>query len=311
VSADKFRGEGAVNLSRTVFPQNPTSCFSIANIIPGTVTGNSDTADYKDTLLAEFASRVAVSNCGQVKVTKVTQPAGRTGTFPYTLARTGGQPVRFVDDGGDVSIADTLVADQDFDTHLDLIAGTNYTLTEGAVGPAWAMLGISCGGTDLTLGGTFTVLPSVLTECTITNKLQNGTLIVKKVVVTMTAARPRAATSRSRSTAGRRPRSSPTARTRSRSTRPCPTRSPRPAVGGYATTYSNMRQRPSSGRRIRDLHGHERRSRAHAPSGQVGHQQQRRIRDPPPPGSSPRPAQADSRTPATRRPSTRCTAAVQ
>ena len=182
VSADKFRGEGAINLSRTVFPQNPTSCFSIANIIPGTVTGNSDTADYKDTLLADFASRIAVSNCGQVKVTKVTQPAGGTGSFPYTLARQGGQPLRFVDDGGETSLAATLVADQDADVYLKIIAGTNYTLGEGAVGPAWANIAIACGSTDLTSGGTFTVLPSVLTECTITNELQNGTLIVKKVV---------------------------------------------------------------------------------------------------------------------------------
>jgi hypothetical protein len=181
VSVDKFRGEGAINLSKTVFPQNPTSCFSIANIIPGTVTGNSDSADYKDTLLAEFASRVAVSNCGQVKVTKATQPAGGAGSFPYTLARQGGQALRFVADGGETSIADTLVADQDFDVHLKMIAAGNYTLTEGAVGPAWANIGITCDGTDVT-GGTFTVLPSVLTECTITNKLQNGTLIVKKVV---------------------------------------------------------------------------------------------------------------------------------
>ena len=181
VSVDKFRGEGAINLSKTVFPQNPTSCFSIANIIPGTVTGNSDSADYKDTLLAEFASRVAVSNCGQVKITKATQPAGGAGSFPYTLARQGGQALRFVGDGGETSISDTLVADQDFDVHLKMIAAGNYTLTEGAVGPAWANIGITCDGTDVT-GGTFTVLPSVLTECTITNKLQNGTLIVKKVV---------------------------------------------------------------------------------------------------------------------------------
>jgi hypothetical protein len=182
VSLDKFRGEGAINLSRTVFPANPTSCFSIANIIPGTVTGNSDTADYKDTVLAEFASRVAVSNCGQVRVTKVTQPTGGTGSFPYTLARTNGQAVRFAGDGGQVSLADTLVADQDFDVHFDLISGSNYTLAEGAVGPAWGLLSINCGGTDVTAGGTFTVLPSVVTDCTITNKLQNGTLIVRKVV---------------------------------------------------------------------------------------------------------------------------------
>jgi len=182
VSADKYRGEAAINLSHTVFPQNPTSCFSIANIIPGTVTGNSDSADYKDTLLADFASRIAVSNCGQVKVTKVTQPAGGTGSFPYTLARQGGQPVRFPGDGGETSLGATLVADQDSDVYLKLIGGNNYTLGEGAVGPAWANIGIMCGNTDLTSGGTFAVLPSVLTECTITNKLQNGTLIVKKVV---------------------------------------------------------------------------------------------------------------------------------
>ncbi|HET9299903.1 MAG TPA: hypothetical protein VFO11_08145, partial [Candidatus Polarisedimenticolaceae bacterium] len=182
VSGDKFRGEAAINLSRTVFPQNPTSCFSIANIIPGTVTGNSDSADYKDTLLADFSSRIAVSNCGQVKVTKVTQPAGGTGSFPYTVARQGGQALRFPDDGGETSLAATLTADQDSDVYLKIIGGTNYTLGEGAVGPAWANVGIQCGDTDLTAGGTFTVLPSVLTECTITNELQNGTLIVKKVV---------------------------------------------------------------------------------------------------------------------------------
>src|SRR6185369_6010378 len=93
-----------------------------------------------------------------------------------------GQALRFVGDGGQTSLSDTLVADQDADVHLKLIGGSNYTLVEGAVGPAWANLAIACGSTDLTSGGTFTVVPSVLTECTITNKLQNGTLIVKKVV---------------------------------------------------------------------------------------------------------------------------------
>jgi hypothetical protein len=182
VSVDKYRGEGAINLSRTVFPANPTSCFSIANIIPGTVTGNSDSADYKDTLLAEFASKVAVSNCGQLKVTKVTLPAGGTGSFPYTLARTNNQVVRFQADGGQTTLGDTLVQDGDFDLIFKLIAGSGYRLTEGAVGPAWAAQSIVCGGTDVTLGATFSLQPSLVTECTITNKLQPGTLIVKKVV---------------------------------------------------------------------------------------------------------------------------------
>ena len=182
VSVDKFRGEAALNLSKTVFPQNPTSCFSIANIIPGTITGNSDSADYKDTLLADFASHIAVSNCGQVKVTKLTEPAGGTGSFPYTLARSGGQALRFPGDGGQTALADTLVSDGDFDLMFNLIAASNYTLAEGAVGPAWGLKSIVCGGTNVTAGGTFAVQPSSVTQCEITNLLQPGTLIVKKVV---------------------------------------------------------------------------------------------------------------------------------
>ena len=49
-SADGFRGEAAVDLTATIFGGS-TACKSFANTIPSTVTGNSDTADYKDTIL--------------------------------------------------------------------------------------------------------------------------------------------------------------------------------------------------------------------------------------------------------------------
>ena len=49
-SADGFRGEAAVDLTATIFGGS-TACRSFANTIPSTVTGNSDTADYKDTIL--------------------------------------------------------------------------------------------------------------------------------------------------------------------------------------------------------------------------------------------------------------------
>src|SRR4030095_8240401 len=52
-SADGFRGEAAIDITAVV-GGNPTACLTFANIIPGTVTGNSDTADYKDTVLAAF-----------------------------------------------------------------------------------------------------------------------------------------------------------------------------------------------------------------------------------------------------------------
>ncbi|MBW9118547.1 hemagglutinin [Microbacterium trichothecenolyticum] len=50
-SPDKFKGEAAINLTDTVFG-GVQQCLTIANVIPSTVTGNSDTADYKDTILA-------------------------------------------------------------------------------------------------------------------------------------------------------------------------------------------------------------------------------------------------------------------
>ncbi len=49
-SADGFRGEAAVDLTATIFGGS-TACRSFANTIPSTVTGNSDSADYKDTIL--------------------------------------------------------------------------------------------------------------------------------------------------------------------------------------------------------------------------------------------------------------------
>ena len=51
-SADGFRGEAAVDLTATIFGGS-TACLSFANTIPSTVTGNSNTADYKDTILAD------------------------------------------------------------------------------------------------------------------------------------------------------------------------------------------------------------------------------------------------------------------
>ncbi|HKX66844.1 MAG TPA: hemagglutinin, partial [Intrasporangium sp.] len=58
-SADGFRGEAALNLTDTVFGGSQ-ACRSFANIIPSTVTGNSDTADYKDTILQPT---VPIGNC--------------------------------------------------------------------------------------------------------------------------------------------------------------------------------------------------------------------------------------------------------
>jgi len=170
-----FRGEAAINLTTDVFPTSG-DCVNFANILPGTITGNSDTADYKDTVLAAFPP---ISNCGSLRVIKVTNPATLTGTFPYTVARTSGN-VRF---DGTQSIPDTLTgAANEFDLHTNLIVGTNYTLTE-TVPDGWMLTSIICGGTDVTANGTFAVAASTTTECTITNRRKRGSIRVIKVVM--------------------------------------------------------------------------------------------------------------------------------
>jgi hypothetical protein len=71
-SADGFKGEAAVDLTATIFGGS-TACRSFANTIPSTVTGNSDTADYKDTILQ---TAPPISNCTSTTVTTPKQGDG-------------------------------------------------------------------------------------------------------------------------------------------------------------------------------------------------------------------------------------------
>ena len=192
-SADGFRGEAAVNLTEEIFPEDG-SCLTFANTLPGTVTGNSDTADYKDAVIAAFQP---IANCGSIIVTKATVPTGLNGSFPYTVAR-GGALLRFDSDAADypedgaapqTQIARTLTSDGDSETHADLIAAADYTLVEGNVGPTFELVSIVCTvngastGTDITAGGTFAVEVGKITRCLITNRLAVADLKIIKTVV--------------------------------------------------------------------------------------------------------------------------------
>ena len=75
-SSDGFRGEAAVDLTATIFGGS-TACRTFANTIPSTVTGNSDTADYKDTILR---TAPPITNCSSTTVT--TPKTGAGGTIP-------------------------------------------------------------------------------------------------------------------------------------------------------------------------------------------------------------------------------------
>jgi hypothetical protein len=186
--SDLFRGELAIDFTAEVFPTTG-DCVSFANTIPGTVTGNSDTADYKDVVLAPFAP---VSNCGSVKITKVTSPAGQSGSFGYKLSATGdifdGTIDSQCDDAADKTKCEaTLTTPELNGSSTDTITGLLpktllYTLEEPATGiePNFELTSISCvldGATrDVYPGGQkFSVVATKTTECTITNTFVKGT----------------------------------------------------------------------------------------------------------------------------------------
>ncbi|HEX5017347.1 MAG TPA: hemagglutinin [Actinomycetes bacterium] len=95
-SADGFRGEAAVDLTATVFG-GTQRCLSFANTIPSTVTGNSDSADYKDTILQ---TAPPITNCESTTVT-TPKVVTDTSTNPDT---TGNVP------GGGASIGTGVLA---------------------------------------------------------------------------------------------------------------------------------------------------------------------------------------------------------
>jgi hypothetical protein len=182
ISGDKFRGEATINLSEEVFPAEPTSCQTLANIIPGTVTGNSDTADYKDTVLGDF---VDISNCGKVEIVKDTDDDGTDG-FGYTLERSSGAAIRY--GTTPPTQATGTVSEGSPVTEINLRAGTDYTLSEQIGSLPYDLASITCVlGTDTwdVFDGEedFTVVAGQTTVCTMVNNLQDGTLIVDKVVV--------------------------------------------------------------------------------------------------------------------------------
>ncbi|NIS82016.1 MAG: DUF11 domain-containing protein, partial [Anaerolineales bacterium] len=180
LNTDTSRGEGAVNLTDTIF-QNQEACINVANILPGTVTGNSDNADYKDSVFGDFASAITISNCGTVSVTKVTDPAGLSGNFPYRLEQDDGGQIRY---DGTTEFLDTLTAHGDSDLVHDLIADSDYTLSEDvSADPAWDLTTIICDGADVYPGGqVFSVEAGENTACTITNRATEADLRLSKEI---------------------------------------------------------------------------------------------------------------------------------
>ncbi len=153
--------------------------MTFANTIPGTVTGNSDTADYKDTVLAAFRPdrqlrihhRVEGHGPGRAEWqlplhrSPAAAPSCDLMPMPSIIPRTATAP--------QTQIQRTLTSHGDSETHTDLIAATDYTLVEGNVGPTFELVSIVCTvngdttGTDITAGGTFAVEVGKITRCSL------------------------------------------------------------------------------------------------------------------------------------------------
>jgi hypothetical protein len=179
-SADLFRGELALNLTAAGLV-GANECKAFANVIPGTITGNSqgDQADYKDVVLAP----ISINTCGSMSVTKVTlDPTGAakqdtTSVFNYTITNSGAT----LNSNGDTSIATTIkgctasapsACAGPTNTHIELNPSSNYTLTEATPPGPYALVSIVCGGTNITAAGSkFTVPDSGTVACTITNQI--------------------------------------------------------------------------------------------------------------------------------------------
>ena len=181
LSPDTSRGEGVINLTEAIFGTED-SCFNVANVIPGSISGNSDSADYKDTVLADIGSVVTISNCGMVNITKATEPAGEIGNFSYTLQRLGEDNIDYTPRA---SVTGTLIDDGGTQQYI-VIPGTDYQVTEDLTGePNFELQSIVCNSPALNTDGMtgFTVNTAETTDCVITNELLTGTITVNKQVV--------------------------------------------------------------------------------------------------------------------------------
>ena len=177
-----------MNLTDTIFGGADT-CRTFANTIPSTVTGNSDTADYKDTILKNAPP---ITNCGTVTIIKHTNPGGLDQAFPFTSNLAGAQMVCTADaTPASFSLND---AATDTETCINVPSG-NYTVTEGADPANFAFESLSCTqsgtGTSTSTAGkvaSITLAGGGSVTCTYVNRQLTGAIKVTKVVAGTTTA---------------------------------------------------------------------------------------------------------------------------
>ncbi len=182
-SSDGYFGEAAVDLSaNNLIDLN--KCDNIGNVIPGTITGNSDNADYKDTVLEPIAAALNFSSCGSVTIRKATNPANYDANFTftpsYTAVGTPAAPSAFVLNAK---------ANPSWSAS-NVQLGAESTVAESSLPAGWNLQDITCVSTDgyqtptkdlVTHKITFTLTTALnKLDCTFTNRA-TATLTISKV----------------------------------------------------------------------------------------------------------------------------------
>ena len=174
-SADGFYGEVAINLTAAIFEHDV--CTSIGNIIPGTITGNSDTADYKDTVLG--GTGISISNCGSIKVIKEDDFGVRLNGITFDIYQSDGDQ-DFEPDSGDTWVADCTTANVGGDDGVCFV----YDLFEDF--EHWIAEDTSAvpDGYDPAVPSEqlVTIAADVTTEVIFENPRQRGSIVIEKVV---------------------------------------------------------------------------------------------------------------------------------
>ncbi len=166
-------GEAGINLTGTgIFPTDVCENFGSA-YLKSRSSGNSFTSELKD-FIAPVP--VTISNCGQIKIVKVTDPSpdSTNTSFPFTLddgpLTNQGVPKNFslLNGGSDTTT---------------VFAGSSYSAAE-TVPAGWDLVSAVCDNGSGSLSGStlsnISVAIDTLTTCTFTNRAR-GTIIVEKI----------------------------------------------------------------------------------------------------------------------------------
>jgi hypothetical protein len=182
-------GEAAVNLTAAgVFPAG--TCVAFGSVFLKSRSSASFPSEVKDFVAPQ---PVNISNCGQIRIIKHTDPRGINQDFGFTSTiptsahcTLDATPASFT--LNDSAGVDPPVGQGSANTEWcpDVLVGT-YTVTEGADPANFAFESLACtatgAGTSFTTSdrtATITIAPEGLVTCVYTNKLQTGAIKVTK-----------------------------------------------------------------------------------------------------------------------------------